>query len=322
MSRFARFSWGVLVYNVLVILWGAYVRASGSGAGCGKHWPMCNGEVIPRAPHIETLVELFHRLTSGVSLALCAILAVASFFQLEKGHPARKTACWSFAFVMGEALIGAGLVLFELVAHDASTKRALSMMLHLCNTFLLLGALTLTAHYASGGAKIRVRGQGAVVLPLALAFAGMFVLGASGAIAALGDTLFPARSLSEGMSADLSPSAHAFVRLRVLHPFLALAVGLVVTVASTFARVARPNAPRVRTLSRALTMMFIVQICIGLLNLRMLVPIWTQLLHLCSADIVWVLLVLTTAETLRADHAQPLLAGDPAPAPGAASEQG
>ncbi len=47
---FSRYAWGVLLWNVLVALWGAYVRATGSGAGCGSHWPTCNGEILPRAP--------------------------------------------------------------------------------------------------------------------------------------------------------------------------------------------------------------------------------------------------------------------------------
>ena len=68
MSRFAKYSWIVLVYNLVVILWGAYVRATGSGAGCGSHWPLCNGEVIPRAPEVETLVEFTHRLSSGLGI--------------------------------------------------------------------------------------------------------------------------------------------------------------------------------------------------------------------------------------------------------------
>lgn len=303
MTRFARFfprfSWGVLVYNVLVILWGAFVRASGSGAGCGRHWPMCNGTVVQRAPKIETIIELTHRLTSGVCLILVVVLVIASRYAFEKGHPARRSAAWAAGFTVGEAALGAGLVLFELVAHDASMKRALSMMLHLGNTFFLLGALTLTAHYATGAVRMRVRGQGIIALPLWIAAIGMFVLGASGAIAALGDTLFPARSLAEGIQQELTPGAHLLLKLRVLHPVLAVLVGLTVAGAGTLTRMMRPDDQKVRFFSRALVVMFMVQVCVGLLNLQLLVPIWTQLVHLLCADITFILLVLTCAVTLK-----------------------
>jgi heme A synthase len=299
MTRFARFSWAVLATNVAVILWGAFVRATGSGAGCGRHWPMCNGEVVPRPHKIETVIELTHRVTSGLALVLVVALVVMAFRSTPKGHPARGASLASLGFIIGEALLGAGLVLFELVAHDASMKRALSMMLHLGNTFFLLAALTLTAHYASGGVRMRLRGQGFVLVPLLVAAGGMFVLGSSGALAALGDTLFPARSLADGIRQELTPGAHALIRLRVFHPLIAMFVGLLVAAAGTTARLLRPDAPHVKRFSRALTVMFLVQICVGLLNLRLLVPVSTQLLHLFCADATWILLVLTCAVTLR-----------------------
>ncbi len=305
MTRFARFSWGVLAYNVLVILWGAFVRASGSGAGCGRHWPMCNGTVVQRAPKIETIIELTHRVTSGICLVLVVGLVIASRYAFPKGHPARKSAAWAAGFTAGEALLGAGLVLFELVAHDASMKRALSMMLHLGNTFFLLGALTLTAHYATGGARMRVRGQGLVAIPLWIATIGFFVLGASGAIAALGDTLFPARSLAEGIQQELTPGAHILLKLRVFHPVLAVLVGIIVSAAGMITRMMRPDEAKVRFYSRALVAMFMVQVCVGLLNLQLLVPMWTQIVHLLCADITFILLVLTCAVTLQDGGTEP-----------------
>jgi heme A synthase len=297
LSRFAKFSLFVLAYNVAVIAWGGFVRASGSGAGCGRHWPMCNGEVLPRAPRVETMIELTHRVTSGVCVALVVALAVAAFRVLPKGHPGRKSAVWSCAFVFGEALIGAGLVLFELVAHDASMKRALSMSLHLSNTFFLLGALALTSWWGAGGAPLRVRRQGALVWLLAPAFVGMFLLGTSGAVAALGDTLFPARTWAEGVAQDLSIGAHAFIRLRILHPFLAMGTGVCVLVAAAAARHLRPTARVVRA-SRILTIVFLAQLSAGLVNVMLLAPVAMQLTHLVLADAVWIALVILAASAL------------------------
>ena len=159
-DRFTRYAWLVLAANVAVVLWGAAVRATGSGAGCGRHWPLCNGEVLPRAPRLETVIELAHRLSSGVALLLVAGLAVAAFRARPPGHPARKAAALSLAFMLSEAAVGAALVLFRLVADNQSMARAMFMGTHLVNTFFLLAALTLTAHFAAGGAPLRLRGQG------------------------------------------------------------------------------------------------------------------------------------------------------------------
>src|SRR5262249_24948503 len=80
----ARFAWLLVVYNIAVILWGAYVRATGSGAGCGSHWPLCNGEIVPRAAQAQTLIEFTHRITSGISLLLVAILAVWTWMRTTR----------------------------------------------------------------------------------------------------------------------------------------------------------------------------------------------------------------------------------------------
>src|SRR5512139_2354559 len=118
-TRFAKYAWGDLAYNVLVVLWGAYVRATGSGAGCGSHWPLCNGVVVPRAPQVETMIEFSHRLTSGLSLVLIAVLVVWGFRVYNRGHRVRKALVASGVLIITEALIGAGLVLFGWVAKDA-----------------------------------------------------------------------------------------------------------------------------------------------------------------------------------------------------------
>src|SRR3954471_23520600 len=185
MTRFARFAWGVLAYNLLVIAWGAFVRASGSGAGCGRHWPLCNGEVVPRAPAVATIIEATHRVTSGIALVLVVALAVWAWRALPQRHPGRRAAVMSAVFVFGEALIGAALVLFELVAHDASMKRALSMILHLCNTFFLLASTAVTAWWGSGGHPVKLRGQRGALVALAIPAAMMLFVGASGAVTAL-----------------------------------------------------------------------------------------------------------------------------------------
>jgi len=297
---FARFAWGVLAYDLAVVAWGAYVRATGSGAGCGRHWPLCNGEIVPQSPRIQTLVELSHRVSSGVALVLSAALLVWALRAFPRGHLVRKGAAVGMGLMLMEAGIGAALVLFELVAHDASMKRALSVSLHLGNTFLLLAATALTAWWASGGARPSVRGQRAVVSLLAAPVVAMFFVGASGAITALGDTLFPPSSLAAGLAQDLAPGAHAFIRLRALHPLLASLTAGVIIITSGLVRALRPSRS-VRVLSRVAAVLAIAQVAAGLLDVATLAPVWLQLVHLVMADAVWVALVLLAAAALACE---------------------
>jgi heme A synthase len=302
--RLPVFAWGVLAYNLAVIAWGAFVRASGSGAGCGRHWPLCNGEVVPRPTTISTVIEATHRLTSGIAVVLVIALLVATRRALPSGHRARRTAGWATVSIFGEALIGAGLVLFELVAHDASTKRALSMVLHLGNTFVLLAMLSLTAWWWSSShvdVDVHVHEkrpyQRLLRVALAAALSSVLLLGASGAIAALGDTLFPASSLKDGFAKDFSPVAHLFLRLRLLHPVIALASGVLVIGSSALVRVL--GAPgRARTFARIVTLLFVAQFTAGVVNLTLLAPIPMQLVHLLLADATWIALVLMAAEAV------------------------
>jgi heme A synthase len=206
LNRFAMYAWLVVAVNLLVIVWGAYVRASFSGDGCGSHWPLCNGEVIPTAPVIKTLVELTHRLTSGAALLLVVGLVWRSRRLFPKGDQVRRGAFWSLIFILIEALLGAALVKFNLVAGNASVARAFVMSIHLVNTFVLLALLSLTAWWAMGAPPVRLRGQGKVNAIFAAGLCGTLLIAVSGAIAALGDTLFPARSLAEGMRQDFSPT--------------------------------------------------------------------------------------------------------------------
>ncbi|HYP02687.1 MAG TPA: COX15/CtaA family protein [Pyrinomonadaceae bacterium] len=297
LTRFARYTWLVVAVNLFVIVWGAYVRASFSGDGCGSHWPLCNGEVIPTTGLLKTLIELTHRLTSGVALLLVAGM-VWQTKCFPRGHRVRRGAFWSLVFILIEALIGAALVKFELVAGNASVARAFVMSIHLVNTFLLIAALSLTAWWAMGGERVRLRGQGKVSLLFALALSGTILIAVSGAIAALGDTLFPASSLAQGIKQDFSAAAHFLVRLRVLHPLLAVGIGCYAVAAASYVNTFQRPGERTKRLTNILTTLFLVQLGAGILNVSLLAPIWLQLTHLLLADLFWIALVLTAASAL------------------------
>jgi heme A synthase len=319
-ARFRRFAWALVAYNLGVVAWGAFVRATGSGAGCGNHWPLCNGEVLPRPEAVETLIELTHRLTSGLDGLLVLGLLVWAWRLFPPRHAARTAAALSFVFLVVEALVGAGLVRFDLVADDASTARAVVMAVHLVNTFLLLASLALTATWAgpAGAGRrlpLRLAPSDPAAWLLAGALAGLALLGVSGAIAALGDTLFPAAGLREGLAQDFSPTAHLLLRLRVLHPVIALGLGVYLTAAAMLVARLRPRRA-VRRRAHAVAWLFVAQLGLGLLNLALGAPVWLQLVHLVAADLVWLALVLLTAEVAhpRAAEAAPAPVAAPVPA--------
>lgn len=312
-AGYARFAWGVLGYTVLVVLWGAFVRATGSGAGCGAHWPRCNGVAIPRSPTAETLIEFTHRATSGVALLAVVAMLVLALRRFGPGHPVRTGAVLSMVLMLTEAGVGAGLVLLELVAGNQSMARAWWMAAHLLNTFLLLGAIALTAWWASGGPAVRLRGQGSAAWLSASALAVLLLIGMTGAVTALGDTLFP----KTGVGLALSPGAHFLERLRIVHPLIAVAGGLFVVFAARALRRLRPGAVTAR-LSHAVHALFWMQVAAGAVNVALLAPVWLQIVHLLLADALWLAVVLCAASALAVRGEA---AGAPAsrPAPAAAA---
>jgi heme A synthase len=299
-SRFFRYSLLVIGLNLIVILWGAYVRATGSGAGCGSHWPLCNGVVIPIAPEIETFIEYTHRLTSGIAFLFVLGMFVWSRRIYPKHHPAITGTSMSFFFIITEALVGALLVRFEWVADNVSLGRVISISVHLVNTFLLLASLSLTAWWASGGKPFRFRNQPAWLTAFIFGYILLLILGISGAITALGDTLFPSTSLTAGIQEDFSPSANFLIRLRVWHPVIAIISGFYILLLSLSLVFVHPQTPT-RRLAIILGTLFFIQLGAGLINLFLLAPVWMQIVHLFLADLVWITYVITTASVFQAN---------------------
>ena len=223
-KAFQKFTIANLAYTLLVIVWGAYVRASGSGAGCGAHWPLCNGEVLPSTETIKTWVEFAHRTSSGLNLVLVFIGYAWARKISNKGSWIRTSAFYSVIAICMEAVLGAGLVLLKHVDLDQSVGRAISISLHLVNTLFLLTTLSTLAWYSFHPEQGLQKAKSWIHQNrFFMICAGVFVLlGISGAITALGDTLFPATSLTNGIQQDLAHDAHFLVKLRVFHPLIAL----------------------------------------------------------------------------------------------------
>jgi cytochrome c oxidase assembly protein subunit 15 len=299
-ARFTRFAWAVLAYNVAVVLWGALVRATGSGAGCGGHWPLCNGEVLPQIAQSATIVEFTHRMMSGAALIAVAALWIWSRRALTRPHPGRFWANLSALFIVTEALIGAALVLLGHVARNESVGRVYSLGTHLVNTFLLLASLALTAWSAPEDPTRAPRLRwdwGAVLSILAIV-----IVAIAGAITALGDTLFPSRTLAEGIQADFAASANFLIRLRVIHPALAVAAGAFIAILAFSELTAKRTRAR-RALAAWLLGLLVAELTAGGITVLLRAPLAMQIVHLLLADSVWITLVLFTAERLRAPRA-------------------
>ena len=296
--RFARYAWFVLIVNILVILWGAVVRAVGAGAGCGEHWPLCNGSVLPSSG-TKTLIEFGHRITSGMALLLVIGLVIYAFRTFPKAHIVRRLAAWSLVFELTEGLLGAGLVLLGHVAANQSVARGYSLGLHLTNTLLLVGALALTARYATRPHLTWHAASPKMRTCLAIAALGIFVIGVTGAITALGDTLFRTATLAEGMRQDFDPASHPFVKLRIFHPAFAALLGVYIYILSGSVMSTKAARPTVKKLAQALVLITTGQLMLGGLNLVLMAPVPVQLTHLLLADLLWITFVLLSAELLE-----------------------
>ncbi len=300
-ERFARYAWLLLGYTLLVILFGAVVRITGSGAGCGQHWPSCNGELL-QVPHtLKTAIEYTHRATSGISVIAIVALLVFGFRLYPRGHAVRSAATLAGFMILVEALLGAMLVKLHLVENDASVTRALVLPLHLVSTAVLTAALAWCAYFA------RARGHAARRLPsgarllLFLAGAGVLLVSAMGAVTALGDTVFPVHgaSLAARLQEDQGASAHLLQRVRALHPLFAIGVGAF----AAYVAMVLPGYRTSRDVKRAsfaLAGCVCLQISAGALNVLLSAPGYLQVTHLLLANFTWISLILLGASARAA----------------------
>lgn len=268
-SKIIYFLW---VYTLLVILWGAWVRISHSGDGCGDHWPLCGGDFIPDLAQKKTWIEYSHRLMSGIY----GLLVIFIFFKFRKNSSAlvQKFNRILLILMSTEALLGAILVKGHLVTLNDSVLRLFTMSLHQINSFLLTGTTYL--FYLIIKQKKTELNLNTVFL---LIIFGMLPL--TGAIAALSSTLFPSISLLQGILQDFAGESHLFIRLRVIHPLVATFI-VGISVIWCYAK----------NLNR-LAAEFLLAFTIGVVTLITLSPVYLKLVHLLIAHILWARLIYT-----------------------------
>ena len=294
MFQVARFAWATLCFNVAVMLWGAYVRATGSGAGCGDHWPVCNGVVLGASAKVQTLIEFTHRMTSGIALLMVGGLVIWCWRVTSKGDWARYSAAFAAVLLANEALLGAALVLLGYVAQNESAGRILFLGLHFGNSFLLLATLALTAAWLSNSSgRFKLIRSGRQATAIGAGLLATMAIGITGSMAALSDTLFPATSLRSSLLLDVSPRAPALLHFRLLHPPVAIVSACYIAwVIFTFS--VREHHVSKRAIG--LVILLLAQLGIGVTNVLLLAPVWLQILHLFMADVLWIVLVLVSAD--------------------------
>ena len=307
LSKFARYAWFVLAYNIVVIIWGVFLRASKSGDGCGQHWLTCHGEVIPSAPQLKTIIEFSHRITSMLDGFIVIGLLIWAFLtwkanQSQQNRLVLRMASGSFIFVIVEGLLGAGLVLTGNTAETLTAARPFWMAGHLITTLVLLTFLTLTAWFAGGGKPFNFKAQPKILFLLSLAVTGVLLIGLSGSVAALSSMLFPSETLTEGITKDFSATSHILLRLRVSHPILSAAVGIYLVFLAGWLKAKTFENFQVRRWANILRTLVLIQFAVGALTLVMLAPIVIQIIHLILADAVWIAFVLLAASVLAEEN--------------------
>jgi len=302
-KAFATYAWITLACNLVVIIWGVFLRASHSGDGCGQHWLTCQGEVIPSAPQLKTVIEYSHRVSTAMVGLVVVALVFWAFRATRKGDAARWTAVLSLVLIVVEALIGRGLVLTGNTADNWTPSRPYWTAGHLINTFLLIAFLALTAWFASGKRRFNFRQLTKVWILLAIGVLAILVIGVSGSMAALTNMLFPSVSLTQGLAQDLDPNSNYLLRLRIFHPILSIILAVyLVFLAGWLKRLSSGDA-QVSRWSNLLSAVVIIQVAFGAATLLTLGPIVMQIGHLFLADAVWISYVLCAAEFLASGPA-------------------
>ncbi len=303
LTRLAKYAWFVLAYNLIVIIWGVFLRASKSGDGCGQHWLTCHGEVVPSAPQLKTIIEFSHRITSTLDgLIVIGLLVWAFlFWRARKSDQSKlvlKMAIGSFIFVIVEGALGAGLVLTGNTAENLTAARPFWMAGHLITTLILLTFLTLTARFASGGKSFNFKAPPKILWLLGIAVFGILLIGMSGSVAALSSMIFPSETLTEGFAKDFSATSNILLRLRVSHPIFSITVGVYLLFLAGWIKNKFAESVQISRWANVLSGLVLIQFLSGAITLLTLAPIVMQIVHLFLADAVWISFVLMAAGVL------------------------
>ena len=278
-----------LYLSILSILAGAFVRATGSGDGCGATWPTCKGRIIPSLSDTSELIEFSHRSVSGVLLIVTLIIFTKTR-KFQKNSLVRTVTNYLTFFVIFEALIGAVIVIFEWVGLNSSLPRIIAVPIHLVNTFGLLGCYAILYKILDEN----IEEITSMFNKNFIFISSLFLLsGATGSIAALADVLFPSASFIEGFLADFDRTSEVLTRLRILHPVVSSVLSLVLYVYST--QINKKYNIRVKPLQ---TLIF-VAVFLGFLNVLSNIILPLSILHLAIADFLWISYIYVSIDLVK-----------------------
>jgi len=267
-----------LFLSIVSILAGAFVRATGSGDGCGATWPTCKGRIIPALTDTSELIEFSHRSVSGL-LLIVTLIIFSKTRKFQKGSLVKSVTNYLTFFVIFEAVIGAVIVLFEWVGLNSSLPRIVAVPIHLVNTFGLLGCFAILNKILQDDLKeIKLIFNRNFIL-----ISSLFLLsGATGSITALADVLFPSASFIEGFLEDFDKTSEVLTRLRILHPIISSALSVVLYVYST--RINKKYGVSVKLLKTFV----IIAVLLGVFNVISNIVLPLSILHLAIADFLWI----------------------------------
>ena len=281
-----------IVLSILSILAGAFVRATGSGDGCGSTWPTCKGKIIPQLSDTSEVIEFSHRSISGILLIVTLIIFIKSR-NMSKGTIVRKTVNFLTFFVVFEAAIGAVIVLYEWVGLNSSLPRIIAVPIHLVNTFGLLACYAALYKVLLNNFKnIKQLWDRRFVF---VAF--LFLLsGATGSITALADVLFPSASFYEGLMEDFDRTSELLTRLRILHPIVATGLSVALIIES------RKIQKDYKIDVKFLQLLVIVAVTLGVLNVLSNIVLLLSILHLAIADLLWISYIYVSMDKIKINH--------------------
>ena len=267
-----------LLLSIASILAGAFVRATGSGDGCGATWPTCKGKIIPALSDTSELIEFSHRSVSGVLLVVTLII-FAKTRKFQKDSLVRIVTNYLTFFVIFEALIGAVIVIFEWVGLNSSLPRIIAVPIHLVNTFGLLGSYAILYKILQDDLQ-NIKNM---FNKNFLLISSLFLLsGATGSITALADVLFPSASFVEGFLADFDRTSEVLTRLRILHPIISSTLSIVLYVYATRIR------KKYNVSVKPLQILILIAVFLGVINVLSNIVLPLSILHLAIADFLWI----------------------------------
>jgi len=296
MQTLKRLSQAALALAFVQIVFGAIVRITGSGMGCGDHWPKCNGQWFPPHDRLDLIIEITHRyLAFGLSLIIAALVI--------KAFASRRLAGVSGpGGILRPAAVAAALVVAAALLGAVTVRLALNPLVvagHLTIAMTLLAVLAVALFRAGGlgaasdlaGGSQRARRSSVIAVGLALATLALGALTANLPDAASSCTGFPhCRTITADGAALAVHITHRIVAFLLFGHLLGIAIST-----------AKRGDPRaVVSAARIAFGAALVQVLVAAAMIEMRFPAFLRSLHQAGGTFVWLAIVVLALLAARA----------------------